>query len=58
MDWISVKDRLPRINNPKNGENPSSFPVLMSDGKNIQVGKRWICGNREYFLPDYREGFE
>ena len=54
MEWISVNDRLPEIIDRVSG-NPCSDPVLVTDGENIQVGIRWICGKEEYFLPDYRE---
>ena len=54
MEWISVENRLPEIKNRGKKENPCSDSVLVTDGVEIQVGNRWICGNKEYFLPYYR----
>jgi hypothetical protein len=46
-EWISVKDSLPDY----------SIDVLVTDGKKIQVGSRFMLGKGEFFLPDYREDF-
>lgn len=56
-EWISVKDRLPEIKEREPRQNPCSDPVLMTDGENMSVGRRWTCGEYEHFLPDYREEF-
>ena len=56
-EWISTRDRLPEISE-RSPINPSSQRVLVTDGKNIQVGVRWRCGKEEYFLPDFREDFD
>lgn len=58
MEWISVKEKLSKLINCGQKENPSSHPVLMTDGKNIQVGRRWKLGVKDYFLPDCREDFD
>ena len=54
MDWISVEDRLPEIVSRDKG-NPCSDKVLVTDGQEMQVGVRWICGNEEFFFADHRE---
>ena len=56
MKWISVEKRLPKLKHKKG--NPHSDKVLVSDGAHIQVGIRWVAGNTEYFLPDFREDFD
>ena len=35
MEWISVKDRLPK---PQRGNRSYSETVMISDGKNISIG--------------------
>lgn len=54
-EWISVKDRLPEIKEQGHNQHPSSDEVLVTDGKHIQIGVRWMLRNYEYFLPNYRE---
>lgn len=56
MKWISVKNRLPEIKH-RERPNASSDRVLATDGEHFSVAVRWICGDKEYFLPDYREEF-
>jgi len=54
MEWISVKDRLPEIKYSTPNISCSD-KVLVTDGKHVQVGNRWLCEDREHFLADCRE---
>lgn len=56
--WISVKDRLPELQDRGPDENPDSGPVLVTDGKCIEIGVIWKYGTYESFKPNYREDFE
>lgn len=55
-EWISVKVALPEIKD-RGQRNPSSENVLCTDGEHFGIAVRWTCGDKEYFLPDYREEF-
>ena len=50
-DWISVKDRMPEVDDPNGGN--SDF-VLMTNGQEISVGSF----TAEYFIEDDPDRYE